>query len=353
MINKLYTYIKILQKSPWDDFNTTNKHNIFTKTRKDQFNWNQFHFNQKIFGLIIVCLSIIWLASGVYRIEEGEQALVMRFNKFHRIGGPGLNFRLPTPIEREIIEKVDQSRRVEIGYRSINQSNMNGSSSSRDIKTESLMLTGDENIIELNVDATWHIRDLKQYIFNIQNPKETVKAAAESAIREVIGNTPITSVLSNRKQFISEKIEHLLQKILDQYHSGVEIEQVKLLRAEPPKYVIAAYRDVQTAKADKEKVINEAEAYMNDILPKARGQAAKILEQAEGYRVEVMSQAKGNTARFNAIYKQYLTNKELTRKRIYLESMESILATSDKIIMDNENILPHMPIKPQRLLNNK
>jgi membrane protease subunit HflK len=214
------------------------------------------------------------------------------------------------------------------------------------------MLTGDENIVELNVDAMWHIKDLPQYIFNIENPTETVKVAAESAIREVIGNTPITAVLSNKKQSIADKIVKLLQKTLDQYESGVEIEQVKLLRAEPPKEVIAAYRDLQTAKADKEKVINEAEAYMNDILPRARGKAARIMEGAEGYKAEVVSQAEGNTSRFNAIYKHYISHKDITKNRLYLEAVESILKESNKIIVGGEGLLSHMPIDPKNLFKN-
>ena len=262
MISKLY--MQIFKKSPWDDFEEDNEDNIFTKRRKDQFNFNDFNFNfsGKAIFLILAALFLIWITSGIYEVDDkkGEQAIVMRFGKFQRIASPGLNYRLPWPIEREIIEEVAKSRRIEIGYRSTGRARIGGAVSARDVKTESLMLTGDENIIELNVDTMWHIKNLSKYIFNIDNPRETVKSAAESAIREVIGNTPITSVLSNKKQAVAVKIEELIQQILDQYESGVEIEQVKLLKAEPPKEVIAAYRDVQTAKADKEKVINESEA---------------------------------------------------------------------------------------------
>lgn len=351
MVSKLY--MQIFKKSPWDDFESDNEDNIFTKKRKNQFNLNDFNFNfdKKIILLILSALFLIWLTSGFYMVEEGEQAIVIRFGKFHKVGMPGLNYRLPKPIESEIVEKVDQSRRVEIGYRSTGQARIGGAVATRDVKSESLMLTGDENIIELNVDAMWHIKYLPKFIFNIVDPKDTVKAASESAIREVIGNTPITSVLSNKKQFIADKIEILLQKTLDQYESGVEIEQVRLLRAEPPKEVIAAYRDVQTAKADKEKSINEAEAYMNDILPRARGEAARITQKAEGYKAEVISQAKGNASRFNAIYKQYETNKDVTKSRLYLETIESILEKSDKIIMGGEGMLPHMSVNQKNLLN--
>ena len=353
MINKLY--MQIFKKSPWDDFEGDNEDNIFTKKRKDQFNLNDFNFNfsGKAIFLILAALFLMWIASGIYKVQEGQQAIVMRFGKFHRVGLPGLNYHLPWPVEKEIIERVDQSRRVEIGYRSTGRARIGGAVSARDVKTESLMLTGDENIIELNVDAMWHIKDLAQFTFNIDKPQETVKAAAESAIREVIGNTPITSVLSNKKQDVAVKIEELIQQILDQYESGVEIEQVKLLKAEPPKEVIAAYRDVQTAKADKEKVINESEAYMNDILPKARGESARIMQKAEGYKAEVISKAKGNASRFNAIYRQYAASKDVTRNRLYLETIESILEESDKIIMGGDGMLPHMSVNQKNLFENK
>lgn len=354
MISKLY--MQIFKKSPWDDFEQESEDNIFTKKRKkDQFNFDDFKFNLNGKGVFIgiAILFSIWMASGIYEVKEGEQAIVIRFGKFHRTGMPGLNYHLPSPIEKKTVEKVDQSRRVEIGYRSTGRARIGGAVSARDVKTESLMLTGDENIIELNVDAMWHIKDLSKYIFNIVDPQETVKAAAESAIREVIGNTPITSVLSNQKQAIAIKIETLMQQTLDQYESGVEIEQVKLLRAEPPKEVIAAYRDVQTAKADKEKVINEAEAYMNDILPRARGEAAKITQAAEGYKAEVISKAKGNSSRFNAIYKQYSASKDVTKSRLYLEAIESILQDSDKVIMGGEGMLPHMAVNQKNLFEKK
>ena len=348
MITKIY--MQIFKKSPWDDFEP--EENIFTKKRKDQFNLNnfQFNFNKKTVFFAALVLLTMCLSSGVYEVKEGEQAIVIRFGQFHRIGMPGLNYHFPNPIERIEKEEVDKSRRVEIGYRSTGRARTGGAVSSRDVKSESLMLTGDENIIELNVDTMWHIKDLSKYVFNIVNPRETVKAAAESAIREVIGNTPISSVLSNQKQMIAEKIEVLIQQTLDQYESGVEIEQVKLLRAEPPQEVIAAYRDVQTAKA---KVINESEAYQNDILPRARGEAAKIIQGSEGYKAEVIAKAKGNTSRFNSIYKQYAISKDVTKNRLYLEAIENILQDSDKVIMGGEGMLPHMAVNQKGLLDNR
>jgi membrane protease subunit HflK len=348
MINKIYG--QIFKKSPWDDLEQ--EENIFTKKRKkDQFNFDnfQFNFSFKMVLLVLVALFALWLSSGVYEIKEGQQAVVMRFGKYHRVAMPGLNYHAPAPFEAAIIEKVDESRRIEIGYRSTGRSRAGGAVSTRDIKSESIMLTGDENIIELHVDVMWHINDLSKYIFNLNEQQETVKAISESTIREVIGNTSITSVLSNQKQAIGDKIEILIQQILDQYGAGVMVEQVKLLRAEPPEEVIAAYRDVQTAKADKEKVINESEAYQNDVLPRARGESAKIHEEAEGYKAEVIAKAAGNAARFNSLYTQYSMGKEVTRSRLYIEAMESILQDTNKIIMGGEGMLPHMALNQKNL----
>ena len=323
--------------------------NIFTRKRNDNFNFENFNFdlNGKTIFLGIIAIFVLWLSSGIYKVEEGQQSLVMRFGKFNRISRAGLNFHLPYPIEQIYVEKVDESRRLELGYRSTGRAKVGGVLSSTDIKTESIMLTGDENIVSLHVDVTWHINDISKYIFNVNDPTNTVKSVANSAIREVVGNTPISSILSNKKQMIADKVEKLIQSVLDQYNTGVVIEQVKLLRAEPPEQVIAAYRDVQTAKADKERSINQSESYKNDILPRARGEAAKIVEESNGYKASIISRAKGDTARFSEIYAQYKNNKDITEQRLYLETMETILRDSSKVIMGGDQMLPHMAIDPK------
>ncbi|WP_064429614.1 FtsH protease activity modulator HflK [Rickettsia sp. Tenjiku01] len=346
MLNK--KHISILKKSPWKDFDSDKEGNIFTRPRKNQFNFDQFqfpfNFNAKTIILAVVAVVALWLASGIYEIKEGEEAAVIRFGRFVRKGYPGLNYHLPAPFEKIIVEKVKQSRRIEIGYRT-NSSLRSGGDNTKNIAGESIMLTGDENIIALNCDVMWHINNLEDFIFNVQRPAETVKATVESAVREVIGNTPISWVLSDQKQEITYKIEKLAQKILDSYNAGVMIEKVQLLKAEPPAEVIDAYRDVQTSKADKEKEINQAQAYNNKILPEARGAAAKIIQEAEGYRAEVISKAEGDSQRFNAIYKQYAIGRQVTRDRLYLEVVEEILGGSNKTII-NKALLPHMAIKP-------
>lgn len=352
MISKIYS--QIFQKSPWDD---SEEENIFTKSRKkNQLNLDSFQFNFNKFSkrtvtLALLGLGVFWLASGIYEVKEGEEAAVIRFGKYDRTGMPGLNYHLPSPIEIVQIEKVNQSRRIEIGYRSTGKSTSSGSSSTKDISSESIMLTGDENIVELNVDVMWHISNLSDYLFKVSNPQDTVKAVSESAIREVVSNTPIASLLSSQKQEITEKIEKLIEQTLAQYKIGVVIEQVQLLRAEPPAEVIQAYRDVQTSKADKEKEINQAQAYNNDILPKARGESAKIMQEAEGYAASVIAKAKGDASRFNSVYAEYAQSKEVTKSRLHLEAVEEILQESNKVIMGGDGVLPHMSIGNKSPLN--
>lgn len=279
---------------------------------------------------LILILIGIWCASGIYIVQEGEQAAVVRFGKFVKIAHPGLNYHLPSPVENVFVEKVNQSRRIEIGYRSGGSKSEGGI---RPIQNESVMLTGDENIVELNCDITWHISNVKDYVFSTVNPDETVKMSSESAIREVIGKATISSILSNQKQEIADKVAALAQKILDQYEIGVQIDQVQLLKSEPPYEVIESYRDVQASKADKESAINQAMSYNNDIIPKARGEAAKIIQEAEGYRFEVVSKAQGEVSRFNAIHSEYVRQKELTETRLYADVLEKILTNSKKYIV--------------------
>lgn len=336
-----------LKNSPWNDFEGDDS--VFKQSRKSFLKFGNLHFNFsiKIFLIGILIALFIWLSSGIYEIKEGEEAVVTRFGRFVRKGYPGLNYHIPTPFESIIIEKVNKSRRIEIGYRSNSINNrLSVLEQGKSVPVESTMLTGDENIVELNCDVMWHINDLEKFIFNIINPEEAVKTASESAIREVIGKTPISSVLSNQKQEITNKIEELIQKILDQYSAGVNIEKVQLLKAEPPTEVIDAYRDVQTSKADKEREINQAQSYNNDVLPKARGEASKIIQESEAYKQEVISKAEGDSKRFSAIYKHYITNKQITRDRLYLETIEEVLKDANKVILDSNNVLTHMPIKP-------
>lgn len=337
MVKALY---KFLFQSPWED-NPKPSDNIFTNRRQkksppffDDFNIN---ITRDKIIMIIATIFLLWIASGIYKVQEGEEAVIIRFGKFVRKGSSGLNYHLPAPFEKAIIESVNRSRRIEIGYRT-------GYDSQDDYKSrENLMLTGDQNIINLNADVMWHIKDVSAFVLNVSSPEDTIKAASESAIREIIGITPIASVLSNQKQEIAFRIEKLIQEILDTYNTGVAVEKVQLLKAEPPAEVIDAYRDVQTSKADKERSINQAYAYSNDVLPKARGEAEKMIQEAEGYKASMVSRAEGDVSRFNAIISQYNNAKQVTRDRLYLEAVEAVLSGSRKTIVESST-LPHMAI---------
>ncbi len=335
----------MLFKSPWDENGEDNSIFKFAYNRKKggfkDIKLPDFpQFSIRNFLALCGAILLLWILSGFYKINEGEQAAVLRFGKYVRTSNPGLNFHIPYPIEAVIVESVSRSRRVEIGYRSNQYSN----NRYKTLAHETKMLTGDENIIELNCDVMWHINNLEYYLFNIEHQEETVKTAAESAIREVIGETPIASALSNQKQEIATKIEELLQKTLDLYNSGIVVEMVQLLKAEPPEEVISAYRDVQTSRADKEREINEAIAYNNDVLPKARGDASKLIQSAEAYKEEVIARAEGDSKRFLAIYTQYTNQKDLTQSRLYLDAIEYVLANANKVII-GESLLPHISLE--------
>jgi membrane protease subunit HflK len=335
---------KLFFKSPWEQGNFNSEKDIFSRSRK-KFNFDQlpnFEFNFKLVTYAILGVFLLWLSSGIYEVKEGEEAVIMRFGKFVRQAYPGLNYRLPDPIESLHIEKVNRSKRIEVGYRS-NDSSV--SENNKDIPSESIMLTGDENIVKLNCDVMWHISDLPSFMFKVSSPQETVKAVAQSVIREVISCTPIANALSNQKQEIADKIHSLIQEILDNYGIGIKIEQVQLLKVEPPEQVISAYRDVQTSRSDKEREINQAQSYRNDIIPNARGKAAEMVQQAEGYKQEVISRAEGDVKRFNAIFTQYLENKQVTKDRLTLDVIEEIMSGSNKTIVGEGVILPHMQLK--------
>ncbi len=351
-------------KSPWDDSDLKKRPNkpsspqqidiedIFRKG-KSSFNDAYSMFkndsnsggNEKFLGIIAALLFFVWMASGIYVVDEGEQALVIRFGKYVRTSYTGLNYHLPSPVEHIIKEKVATLRKEEIGFRtSTSYSDKYSNANNAQVMQESLMLTGDQNIVEINFITQWKISNLKDYVFNIDNTRETVRSAAESAMREVIGNTPIDRAITDGRSSIEHETKVLLQKILDSYQSGVEITTLKLLKSDPPAEVIDAFRDVQTAKTDKEREINRAYAFHNEVIPKARGEAAQIILESEGYEKEVVERATGESGRFDLIYTQYKLSKDITRKRLYLETMDALLQGMDKIIIDQKNTVPYLPL---------
>jgi modulator of FtsH protease HflK len=299
--------------------------------------------------LLGIALVAVWLVSGFYRVQPDEQGVVLRFGAFNRTTLPGLNYHLPWPVESVLRPAVTRINRIEIGYRSgagDSRVQAGRDQGGRDVLEESLMLTGDENIIDIDVTVFWRIRDAVAYLFNTRQPPVTVKAVAESAMREVIGRTPIQPALTELRAQIETQVMKETQSILDGYGAGVEITQVQLQKVDPPAAVIESFRDVQRANTDAERMRNEAEAYRNDIVPRARGDAARITAEAEGARQASIVEATGHTQRFLSVLAAYKEAKDVTLERMYLETMQDILSRSPTVVMDEnlKNIVPFLPL---------
>jgi len=295
-----------------------------------------------ILGLIL--LIVIWVFSGLYRVLPDEQGVVLRFGKFVSTTQPGLNYHIPYPVETVLTPKVTKVHRVDIGFRAASDSGR--TSEVGDVPEESLMLTGDENIVNIDFSVFWVIKDAGKFLFKIQSPVVTVKAAAETAMREVIAKSKLQSILTEGRSKIEIETQEIAQSLLDEYESGIQITQVQTQKADPPDEVIDAFRDVQAARADMERSKNEAEAYQNDVIPRARGEAAKILQEAEAYKKQVVAAAEGEASRFVAIYNEYAKAKRVTQERMYLETMEKVLADIDKVIIDRKagGVVPYLPL---------
>ena len=299
-------------------------------------------------GLVLIPLIVvaIWLASGFYRVQPDEQGVVLRFGEWIKTTQPGLNWHFPSPIETVFTPKVTRVNRVEVGF--ISPSEVGRGGTSRDVPSESLMLTGDENIVDINFVLLWQIKDAGQFLFNIRDPEPTVKAVAESVMREIIGKTPIVEATTEGRGAIELAAREQTQQILDDYSAGILINQVQLQKVDPPSEVIDAFRDVQRAQADRERAQNEAEAFANDILPRARGEAERLLQEAQAYRQEVVARADGDAQRFVAVYDEYVKAQDVTIRRIYLETMEDVLRDMNKVVIDSSasgaGVVPYLPL---------
>ena len=278
-----------------------------------------------IIGIAIV----IWLLLGLYSVGPDEVGVVQRFGKYNRVVGSGLNYHIPYPIETVKTPKVTEVKRIEIGFRTV------GKNQYRTIEQESLMLTGDENIVDAELIVQYKIKDPIDYLFNFIGPELTLREASEASLRTVIGRHNIDEALTSGKLMIQEETKELLQIILDKYETGVIVVAVQLQDVSPPKQVIDAFKDVASAKEDKNRMINEAEGYRNDVIPKARGQAQAMIRESEGFRESRIKRAEGDVAKFKAIVKEYTKAKEVTKERLYLEAMEEILPGIDKYIVPN------------------
>jgi membrane protease subunit HflK len=301
-------------------------------------------------ALIALAAAVVWGFSGFFRVEPDELGVVLRFGQYVRDAKPGLNYHLPYPIETVLTPKVTRVNRIDVGMRLIEDTRRG--TTMRDVPEESLMLTGDENIVDVDFSVFWLVKTggAGDYLFNIQNPEGTVKAVAESAMREVIGRSEIQPILTGARQTIETAVHDLMQKTLDSYDAGVQITQVQMQKVDPPAQVIDSFRDVQAARADLERAQNEAQTYANRVVPEARGRAAAFTQQADAYREQTVAEARGAAARFLKVYEEYKKAPEVTRQRIYLETMERVFGGTDKIILDsgapgaNTGVVPVLPL---------
>jgi membrane protease subunit HflK len=306
-------------------------------------------------GVFLVALvaALLWLASGIFQVAPDELGLIMRFGKFHSKVDPGLGYHWPYPIESVEIPKVTQVNAIPIGMLLVQDSRRG--TQTRDVPEESLMLTGDENIVDVDFTVFWVVKPgaegAADFQFNMQNPKGTVKAVAESAMREVVGRSELEPILTGGRQRIESEVHDLVQKTLDQYRAGITVTQVQMQKVEAPAQVIDAFRDVQVAQANQEQVQNEARTYAGRVVPEARGKAAQLIQAAEAYREQTVAEATGQAARFSKIYEEYKKAPDVTRQRLYLETMERVFGGTDKVLLDSSGpggVVPYLPLPELR-----
>lgn len=333
--------------NPWDTSNdaAVTKAKVVdftTKIAKMQNSKDNFNgYFKIIFGILM----FLWLISGFYQVQPSEQGVVLRLGKYVETTDSGLHYHLPYPIEEVFIVDISKERSINLGI----SENEYGMRSSVNEFTESHMLTGDENIVDINLTVVWNIKDAKDFLFKTRTPESTVKVAAQSVLREIIGQSKMEDVITGDRDKIENDTKKELQGLLDGFETGVNVVRVKLQKADPPTQVVEAFNEVQRAKTDAERFKNEAEAYANEVLPKAEGEAIKRTQDAEAYKQAVISKAEGEAKRFTSVYKAYKTGEIVTAKRLYLEAMEDVLKKTKKVIMEpgdkSSNMMPILPLK--------
>lgn len=300
---------------------------------------------------ILLIVFLIWLLTGFYIVEQGSRGVVLRFGEHINITQPGPRWHLPYPIETVEVVNQEQVRTIEVGYRSSNDLGAN----SQDLR-ESLMLTGDENIVDLQFAVQYNLKSVEDFIFNNRAAESSVRAGAETAIREVVGKSEMDFVLYEGREEIAIRTKELIQQILDRYSTGINVTSVTMQNAQPPEQVQAAFDDAVKAKQDLERQKNEGQAYANEVVPKARGTADRLLAEANGYKVSIENEALGNSSRFEQIMKEYERAPEVTKNRLFLEAQEEILSNVTKVIIDQKsgsNSLIYLPLDQIMKNNNR
>jgi len=342
--------------NPWGGGSSGNKDlEDSIKKAKEKFGKFKIGGPRNISILIIVAL-IIWLATGFYRVEPDEQGIELLFGKWNQVTTePGLHYFFPTPFGKTMTPKVESIRKINVGYRSASELGFSSNSSDRNVLEESLMLTGDQNIVDVQFTVLYKIKDAGKFLFKLRNPETTVKDMSESVMREIVGQRDLEFLLTGGRQEVEQVVRSDLQDILDEYESGILVQSIQLQSVNPPALVIDAFDEVQRARQDKEKLVNEANSYMNKIVPNARGDAAKLVQEATAYKEQVIKQAEGVAQNFIDVYNSYKETKYVTRQRIYLETLTEVLEGPNKIILDStgegQGVVPYLPIN--ELIKNK
>ena len=335
--------------NPWGGGSSGNKDlEDSIKKAKEKFGKFKIGGPRNISILIIVAL-IIWLATGFYRVEPDEQGIELLFGKWNQVTTePGLHYFFPTPIGKTMTPKVESIRKINVGYRSASELGFSSNSSDRNVLEESLMLTGDQNIVDVHFTVLYKIKDAGKFLFKLRNPETTVKDMSESVMREIVGQRDLEFLLTGGRQEVEQVVRSDLQDILDEYESGILVQSIQLQSVNPPALVIDAFDEVQRARQDKEKLVNEANSYLNKIVPNARGDAAKLVQEATAYKEQVIKQAEGVAQNFIDVYNSYKDTKYVTRQRIYLETLTEVLEGPNKIILDStgegQGVVPYLPL---------
>jgi membrane protease subunit HflK len=335
--------------NPWGGGSSGNKDlEDSIKKAKEKFGKFKIGGPRNISILIIVAL-IIWLATGFYRVEPDEQGIELLFGKWNQVTTePGLHYFFPTPFGKTMTPKVESIRKINVGYRSASELGFSSNSSDRNVLEESLMLTGDQNIVDVHFTVLYKIKDAGKFLFKLRNPETTVKDMSESVMREIVGQRDLEFLLTGGRQEVEQVVRSDLQDILDEYESGILVQSIQLQSVNPPALVIDAFDEVQRARQDKEKLVNEANSYLNKIVPNARGDAAKLVQEATAYKEQVIKQAEGVAQNFIDVYNSYKETKYVTRQRIYLETLTEVLEGPNKIILDStgegQGVVPYLPL---------
>ena len=319
------------------------------KKAKEKFGKFKIGGPRNLIILVLVAL-LLWLAAGFYRVEPDEQGIELLFGKWNQTTTqPGLHYFFPTPIGQTITPKVEVIRKINVGFRSASDLGFSSNTNAeRKVIEESLMLSGDQNIADVGFTVLYKIKDAGKFLFKLRNPESTVKDMSESVMREIVGQRDLQFLLTEGRQEVEQDVRNLLQDILDSYESGVLIQSIQLQSIDPPDQVIDAFDEVQRAKQDKERLVNEANSYLNKIVPNARGEAAKLIEEAKAYKEQVVKQAEGVAQNFIDVYNSYKGAPKVTKRRIYLETLRVVLEGENKIILDDngtgQGVVPYLPL---------